>query len=259
MNTFKWVAALVLVGLASSNAVAQLTLTGTVRDFKAASEAGGHPDFESFITGVAPGIVEDELGPDGTPIYAHGPASFGGVTNAASFDQWFHDTPGVNLSTTYPITLTETAPGSGIYTFTSSEFFPIDDMLFGNYDGYTHNYHFTYTIAGTFDYLAGTGQVFSFEGDDDVWTFLDNTLAIDLGGVHGSAGASVDLDTFMSGKPSGTYPFDFFFAERHTVGSNFTMTTSAVIIPEPSSGLLLMAGMAVALAIRLGRRTKRGD
>lgn len=156
------------------------------------------------------------------------------------------------------MTLTETFLGSGIYTYSSGAFFPIDGILFGNYDGFGNNYHFTYQIPGSFSYIAGAGQVFSFAGDDDVWVFLDDELAIDLGGVHGSSSASVSLDTFMTGKPSGDYPFDFFFAERHTVGSNFSMTTSAVIVPEPGSWLLLALGglpVIVMLALR-GRRDR---
>jgi len=38
-------------------------------------------------------------------------------------------------------------------------------------------------------------EVFTFTGDDDLWVFIDDTLAIDLGGVHGAMTQSVGLDT----------------------------------------------------------------
>ena len=96
----------------------------------------------------------------------------------------------------YAITLTESAPGSGIFSFASGAFFPIDGQLLGDY-GFGHNYHFTYQIHATFGYTPGAGQVFNFSGDDDVWVFFDKKLGIDLGGVHGTAGASVNMDTLL--------------------------------------------------------------
>lgn len=81
---------LVIVSLFAARASAQgtLTLTGTVRDYKAAGEPGGHPDFESSITGHVTGIVDSTLGGDGTPVYLHGGSSFGGVTDSSSFSSW---------------------------------------------------------------------------------------------------------------------------------------------------------------------------
>lgn len=238
----------------TASAQETLVLTGTVRDFKAAGEVGGHPDFESASSALVTGIVENTLGLDRTPVYAHGDSPFGSIANAASFASWYHDASGVNLSKSHAITLTETAAGSGIYTYSSNSFFPIDNELFGNYDGSGHNYHFTFQLAGAFNYNAGTGQVFSFTGDDDVWVFLDDRLAIDLGGAHSAASASVTLDTFMAGKPSGDYAFDFFFAERHTTESNFTITTSTAIVPEPSTIAFALLSVPASFALRRRRR-----
>ena len=60
--------------------------------------------------------------------------------------------------------------------------------------------------------------------------YINGKLAIDLGGVHGSEGASITLDAATAAalglvhrKP---YFFDFFLAERHVTGSNCVITTS---------------------------------
>jgi fibro-slime domain-containing protein len=50
-----------------------------------------------------------------------------------------------------------------------------------------------------------------------------------LGGVHGPESAVVDIDAIAAQigiTPGNAYPFDFFFAERHTSDSNFRMETT---------------------------------
>jgi len=233
---------------------ASTTLTGTVRDFFYNGTSGallGNPDFENAIADDR-GLVGTTLGADGTPVYL--PSGSTATTHGATwFNQWYHDTPGYNLSTNYAITLNETSPGSGVYSYSSGAFFPIDDQLGGN-QGAVHNYSFTYQIHTNFTYQ--TGQSFNFAGDDDVWVFIDKKLVIDLGGVHGSESAAVNLDT-LGLTVGGLYDFDFFFAERHTGGSNLTITTSIPLVTNPVPeigsvlGYLLSAGLMLAIA---GRR-----
>lgn len=90
------------------------------------------------------------------------------------------------------ISLPFTDIGGGILKFTDSTFLPIDGQLFGN-QGRSHNYHFTMEIHRAF--TCTPDQAFSFTGDDDLWAFVNGQLVIDLGGVHGAASGSVDLDT----------------------------------------------------------------
>ena len=90
-----------------------------------------------------------------------------------------------------------------------------------------HNYHFTYEIHAEFTYEGG--EVFTFTGDDDLFTFINGKLAIDLGGVHGPQTATIDLDQEADNLGiivGGTYALDFFFAERHTSMSNFRIDTT---------------------------------
>jgi fibro-slime domain-containing protein len=201
------------------------TLTATIRDFKAI-----HPDFEEFLQGTGTGktgekgIVAQTLGADGKPVYLGG--SFLTTSGAANFNEWFRDVPGVNLTTTIELPLQASAQDPRLFHYESRNFFPIDGELFGN-EGYAHNYHFTLEVAAEFKYVGG--ETFRFNGDDDVWVFVNGHLVIDLGGLHEALNAEVSLDEIASevGIVTGnTYSLHIFFAERHTVSSNFIIDTS---------------------------------
>ena len=233
---------------------ATLDLTATIRDFQFS-----HPDFEAFI-GNDTGIVQSTLGLDGKPVYAGSPTT-ATTTGASNFNQWYNDTPGVNQTTTITLTANETAPGSGVYTYTNNAYFPIDGAFWGN-QGESHNFAFTSEIHTNFTFNGG--ETFSFTGDDDVWVFINGILAIDLGGVHGPQTDSVNLNTFAlaNGMTTGnTYSLDIFQAERHTSGSSFSFTTSLVLedapqVPEPGTLALFALGAAGAFGVRRAKRSR---
>lgn len=197
-----------------------------VRDFSPST----HPDFESAL-GDDKGIVMPDLGSDGKPVYAGNPTT--ATTNGkAAFDQWFRDTPGINVA--IPVDIQLTAGTGGVYTYDNQAFFPIDGQGLGD-EGNPHNYHFTLEAHTQFEYKGG--EVFTFNGDDDLFTFINGKLAINLGGVHGSESATADLDAMAAelGIEKGkVYSLDFFFAERHTVDSHFRIdTTIGCFTPLP--------------------------
>lgn len=258
-------------GTAGGNGAVQCNgrFTGTLRDFTVAQDPSGKPldasatpsvaetiagvnyvispDFEVASTALHPltargkryvadpGMVQEVLGADKTPVYA-GPAT-GTVTTTGpeNFATWFHDTPGVNQSQSLtlqflPDPAKPNDPNAYYYdssvmgcgAATCPGFFPIDGQLLQN-EGNPHNYHMTFELHLEFKYHPG--QVFKFIGDDDIWVFIDNKRALDLGGIHNEVSGQIMLDSL--GLTEGQiYPLAFFWCERHVVGSNLRIETS---------------------------------
>jgi fibro-slime domain-containing protein len=193
----------------------------TLRDFSPST----HPDFEppSDSDFAYPGLVESTLGNDDKPVYAH-PGATPHTAGPVEFAQWYRDTDGINQAFASSLPLVEASPGR--FVFDSAAFFPLDGMGFGD-EGLPHNFHFTTEIHTTFEYRGG--EAFTFTGDDDLWLFINDRLAIDLGGLHPSLSATVDLDASAAQlgiTPGQTYPMAIFHAERHTDASNFHVETT---------------------------------
>lgn len=197
-------------------------LFAVVRDFRDGT-SGDHPDFETFTGNGLKGIVADELGADRKPVYAHS-GSTQYTTSPERFDEWYRNVDAQNQAFLLRLYLEEGT--DGVYTFESNAFFPLDGAGFGN-QGNEHNFHFTTELHTQFRYQGA--ETFRFLGDDDLWVFINNRLAIDLGGLHEAQEDTIDLDA-AAGRlgiaPGNVYPLDLFHAERHTVQSNFRVDTN---------------------------------
>ena len=206
------------------------TILAVIRDFKRDDK-----NFEGPKIGDDRNLVLPTLGADRKPVFAaSGPTDT--VREPAQFADWYRTVDGLNKAFKLELWF---GPNAGVSSFQSTEFFPLDGM--GWEEGVTgyHNYYFTTEIHTRFKYEGG--ESFKFTGDDDVWVFINNQLAIDLGGVHGAQNASIDIDARASelGLEKGkVYPFDMFQNERHTGESNFRADTTlnfvdcGTIVPE---------------------------
>ena len=164
-----------------------------------------------------------------------------------------YDTSYKNVVIPDSLTFTYVPGSDGVYQFQSGAFFPLDGRGFGadvptiNYDGAplnratnTHNYSFAMHLKRSFQYRQGL--YFNFEGDDDLWVFVNGQLVLDLGGIHGTTPGNFSLDQMAAGlglNPGDSATIDVFYCERQAVGSDI-LITSNIITGQPAKLVLSM-------------------
>eukprot|EP01113_Clastostelium_recurvatum_P048864 TRINITY_DN8979_c0_g1_i1.p1 TRINITY_DN8979_c0_g1~~TRINITY_DN8979_c0_g1_i1.p1 ORF type:complete len:942 (+),score=124.22 TRINITY_DN8979_c0_g1_i1:56-2881(+) len=226
--------------LMSSVLMATMTMPATVRDQspRAFPNAGIDFQYRAILSVIEPGIVKSALNVQTRkPVYSFGnrQSNANTVHNETTFELWFNDSF-FTKRFSYNLTLTSSPTDPRIFSYGTSAFFPIDgqgwdvpagrDQYQAN-DGKMHNFHFCSEFHGRFAYKGG--EIFDFRGDDDLYMFVNNKLALDIGGVHPPNSGSFSLDAVAAsyGMTKGNnYRFDLFHCERHTDGSNLFITTS---------------------------------
>jgi fibro-slime domain-containing protein len=198
----------------------------SAKSVHAQNSAGFHLDTARYGAKMCGVLLDDVPG-------AAGAAGTGAINSAATFDEWYADVLGTNLSGTVAITLTDN--GFGVYEYLDDAFFPIDGRLFGN-EGADHNYFFTFTFEATFVYDACAGQFLEFEGADDAWAYVNGALAMDLGGVTADTPQYVALDRL--GLTDGeTCTLRFLYAQRNPSEAVFRIRTNLPLVPQPADAV----------------------
>lgn len=115
---------------------------------------------------------------------------------------------------------------------------------------YKRNYGFAMVSEGEFVYHADDELFFDFEGDDDVYLFINGELVMDIGSAHSIDGVRFELNDYVNAAKAGTlgsaarnkalaleegntYSFKFYYMERHSYGSNIRIMTN-IRVTDPS-------------------------
>jgi fibro-slime domain-containing protein len=230
---------------------AQLAIPVTYRDFIGLVAGGStkHPDFQAFSGGDPTlGMVEDELDAGGLPVYTgvceKGSANAGMVaicpfgaqtTSKVAFDQWYRDTTDVNLSFPGVVMLTRMGATQS-YVFDGGQTFtPLTGRGWDSQgkEGVTAGKNFGFTTVLRYFFLYQGDETLAFSGDDDVWVFINNKLAVDIGGLHPKRDRSVTLGVQVSAQlgltAGNVYEMALFHAERSPAESNFKLTLTGFL------------------------------
>jgi fibro-slime domain-containing protein len=165
-----------------------------------------------------------------------------------------HDTAFKNIVLHDTLAFSLTSAATGMYQFSRrgvAGFFPIDGKGFGNEwvsisasAATGHNYAFTMEMD--VEFYVQDNMTFSFSGDDDVWVFIDNKLALDLGGIHeevtGSFSVTEKISALGLNNIIGKHRLRVFYAERHSEASNLLIQTNVIAPLAESYTLRYSAG-----------------
>ncbi|WP_437958264.1 fibro-slime domain-containing protein [Sorangium sp. So ce119] len=188
-----------------------------------------HPDFGPSQTTNGRNVEAKSELENGKPVDANPPAD--GINEDDSFDEWFKDEPGVNMTFNRVIHLDLWSTGGHLG---GRDFYFLDGVGFGN-EGEAHNFGFTAEFELPFTYRVGA--FFSFDASDDVWISIDDTIVVSHSVRDGVNGTTVRLDDEAARlrlKPGSKHRLKVFYAERDGRSSVFRLNTALDVPCEPT-------------------------
>ena len=134
--------------------------------------------------GVEEGTVDYYLGEDGLPV-ANGGKLLAN-RGISQMGRWWttvaeksHEHPGI-LKLKYNAAEAE-------FSYKAEEFYPLDKLTFSDEDAVNvdgHNHLFTMRVDVPMEVSAKGDEEFEITADDDTYVYVNNRLALDMGGIH---------------------------------------------------------------------------
>ena len=178
--------------------------------------------------------------------YEKGMINYAGATNKAQY--YFADNTPTTLFPFLPVT-----DGNTSKDMTKSPYFADDGVSYdGLYGGtyYERDFNYVMKSSGQFVYYEEDELYFEFEGDDDVYLFINGELVLDIGGAHSITKEKININDYVKAAQAGLAgdkarndalnledgeicTFDFFYMERHGYGANCRIATN-MRVTDPS-------------------------
>ena len=143
---------------------------------------------------------------------------------------------------------------TGTQAGTKSPYLKDDGVTGGLNDTATYanrNYNYVLASNGEFQFSYDDELFFNFEGDDDVYLYINGQLVLDIGGAHAITGFKINLNDYVDAArqaiangtatdrdralalvDGGIYSFDFYYMERHGWGSNMRIVTNIRVVEK---------------------------
>lgn len=123
--------------------------------------------------------------------------------------------------------------GSSTFQQTNSPYFAdngASDRNAANYETQIgRDYSYAMEGHGQFVFNTDSNLYFTFEGDDDVYLFINNKMVMDIGAAHSITSTTFNLNDYIKEcglKDGEMYDFDFYYMERHSYGANLRIETN---------------------------------
>lgn len=130
-------------------------------------------------------MVEPELDSDYLPVAIGGTLLPDRGVSGREFARWFNTSEGKSKNVPSVLNMIYKESDSS-FRYENSSFYPLDDVtvLSDSKGADGHNHLFTLSLGVPFKVLRSGDEQFEILADDDTWVFINNKLALDMGGIH---------------------------------------------------------------------------